>query len=128
MDPNLTPAAVGIAAAVFAGWWIARSSGEPDAAGGVTGSFTQLTSAPGEELFPSLSPDGRLLAYSSWAQGQNVFTIRFPQGTDRRHVAPGRNVRWDESGDELFYLNGRDMMAVTATSTRVGTPVRSRTL
>lgn len=32
-------------------------------------SFAQLTHAPGEELFPSLSPDGRGLVYASAAQG-----------------------------------------------------------
>jgi len=32
-------------------------------------SFTQVTDAPGQELFPSLSPDGRALAYASRATG-----------------------------------------------------------
>lgn len=56
---------------------------------GVTGSprgpeFTQLTNARGEEAFPSLSPDGKFLVYSSsagasadnWSGDANIYLLR----------------------------------------------------
>ncbi len=46
--------------------------------------FTQLTNARGEEAFPSLSPDGKLLVYSSsdgasadnWSGNANIYLLR----------------------------------------------------
>jgi len=43
----------------------------------VDGTFAPLTSAPGPELFPSLSPDGRFVAYSARAESDwDVFLLR----------------------------------------------------
>jgi Tol biopolymer transport system component/serine/threonine protein kinase len=43
----------------------------------IQGTLTQLTSQAGEELFPSLSPDGRFLAYASYAgDNSDVYVLR----------------------------------------------------
>ena len=38
--------------------------------------FTQITSQPGEELFPTISPDGKQIAYTSSAQGNSDIYLK----------------------------------------------------
>jgi Tol biopolymer transport system component len=53
-----------LALAMFGYWrWFVRNAGLPRAPQAT--SFTQLTRAPGQELYPSLSPDGKMLIYAS---------------------------------------------------------------
>ena len=62
--------AAALALAVLAtGWLLVRQDrgDTPSALGEVE--FAQLTHAPGEELFPGLSPDGRAIVYASPASG-----------------------------------------------------------
>ncbi|MEX2300557.1 MAG: protein kinase [Bryobacterales bacterium] len=60
--------AVLIGVAVVGAWWYLRSGREPRMPfGGAT--FAQLTRQPGQELYPSLSPDGKSLVYASPASG-----------------------------------------------------------
>ena len=62
-------AAAMAAVALVGAWaWLAnRDAADSSPLGDVE--FTQLTHAPGEELFPSLSPDGRTIIYASAASG-----------------------------------------------------------
>lgn len=64
-----------LAAVAAVGWYIARPQravaplavpvvAAPAAAGGA--SFQRITSAPGSEMWPSLSPDGAQVVYSAW--------------------------------------------------------------
>jgi serine/threonine protein kinase len=56
--------------------------------------------------FPSLSPDGELLAYSSAESGQSeVYCTRLPDGRGRWQVsvASGSNPRWSSDGTRLYY-------------------------
>ena len=92
---------------------------------GVKGiSFTQLTDDSGEEVFPSLSPDGKTLAYSSKSDGHwNIFEKGIGERdavnlSERSHKVPGddtqpafspdgRSVafRSDREGGGIFVMN-----------------------
>jgi Tol biopolymer transport system component len=58
-------------------WLENRSEDSVDRSSLLTPTFSRITSQPGEELFPSLSPDGRMLVYSSKSSGNwDVFLQR----------------------------------------------------
>jgi Tol biopolymer transport system component/tRNA A-37 threonylcarbamoyl transferase component Bud32 len=61
----------GVAAVVLAaiGYWLWLGPGGDGAEPDRDVAFSQLTHGPGEELFPSLSPDGRTIVYASDAAG-----------------------------------------------------------
>jgi len=62
------------------------------------------------EINPSLSPDGRWLAYASNETGRfEVYVRPFPDVNSRRvqvSQAGGTEPRWAHSGRELFFRNG----------------------
>ncbi|MCX6636133.1 MAG: hypothetical protein NT090_13790, partial [Acidobacteria bacterium] len=59
-------AAVGVALVAFAAWYGTTRLGSPKR---TELRFTQLTDQPGEEMYPSLSPDGNTFVYASQAAG-----------------------------------------------------------
>ena len=61
-------ALVGAALAALLAYWLVWS-GRSTAEISSQWSFSQLTDEPGQELYPSLSPDGRSLVYASQASG-----------------------------------------------------------
>jgi dipeptidyl aminopeptidase/acylaminoacyl peptidase len=81
-----------------------------------------------DERIPSLSPDGRWLAYTSDETGRSeVYVQAFPGPRPRRQVSdsrgaqtgspqrgsqPARPLRWSRDGRELFYWNGDRLMSV----------------
>ena len=78
-----------------------------------------------------MSPDGRWLAYQSDEGGENQIYVRpFPDvNRGRWQVSPGGGIKpvWSRNGRELFYLDGRSLLAVpvqTATTFTAGTPVK----
>jgi hypothetical protein len=78
-----------------------------------------------------VSPDGHWLAYQSNESGVDEVYVRpFPAVDSARSQVSTRGGRlqaWAASGHELFYLAGRDMMAVpiqTAASFSTGTPIK----
>jgi serine/threonine protein kinase len=83
---------------------------------------------PSNEMMPSLSPDGRVVAYVSDESGQEEVYLRtFPGGGGKRSVSPsgGTQPRWRADGKELFYVQGRDLMAVSVAagpSLKLGVP------
>ncbi|HUG82285.1 MAG TPA: hypothetical protein VML01_11525 [Bryobacterales bacterium] len=83
---------------------------------------------PSNELMPFLSPDGRVVAYVSDESGQEEVYLRtFPGGGGKRSVSPsgGTQPRWRADGKELFYVQGRNLMAVSvasAPSLKLGAP------
>ena len=63
----------------------------------------------------SLSPDGRWLAYPSNATGAlEIWVQPYPGPGTPRRISPngGTDPAWSKDGRELFYLEGRNMMAV----------------
>jgi Tol biopolymer transport system component len=83
------------------------------------------------EIAPSVSPDGRYIAYTSLESGANEIHIRkFPSGEGKWQVSTdgGDWPAWSNSGDELFYVRDNDLMVVdveiVGESLRLGTPRR----
>lgn len=71
------------------------------------------------EILPTLSPDGRWLAYTSDETGREEVYVRpFPNTDDAKWVVSrdgGVAPVWSPTGDELFYMSGRALMAVAIT-------------
>jgi serine/threonine-protein kinase len=70
-------------------------------------SIQPLLSSPAAEIFPSLSPDGRWLAYSSNDSGRfEVYVSPYPSLTGRRQVSSNRGASpvWSRGGRELLYV------------------------
>jgi Tol biopolymer transport system component len=82
---------------------------------GGEGAAQMLLSSAANEDEPALSPDGRWLAYTSDESGRReVFVRPFPGMGGRWKISTegGFSPRWSRSGRELFYRDGRDLMAV----------------
>jgi serine/threonine-protein kinase len=73
--------------------------------------LTTLVATPVSEMHPSLSPDARWLAYTSWESGASEVYVRpFPQtDTARWQVSAdgGSEPVWARDGRELFYIDGK---------------------
>ena len=85
--------------------WIAPPQGQP----------TPLLAGPFDETAPALSPRGSTLAYVSNETGQSEVYVRYEAGTGakvRVSTNGGTAPMWSASGDELFFRNGRDLLAV----------------
>jgi len=71
------------------------------------GEGTPLIEGPDWEIYPSLSPDDRYLAYSLQDQ---VYVRAFPSMDGLWQVGEGQVPVWSPAGDRLFFTNGDDMM------------------
>ena len=72
-----------------------------------TGEARALVDTPADEIFGTLSPDGRRLAYASDASGQwEVYVQTYPEAKGRWRVSAkgGHQPRWSRDGSELFYI------------------------
>ena len=90
-------------------WYLERSE---DGSGWEPHAFLQTSF---QEYAPTLSPDGRFVAYVSDASGQyEVYVLPFPEGGSRTTVSNngGRQPRWSRDGKELFYVEGGTLVAV----------------
>ena len=79
-----------------------------------------ILDTPAEELNPSLSPDGRWLAYTSDESGETEVYVRpFPGPGGRSQVSTegGRNPMWAHNGREIFYL-AWDSFSLTVATVR----------
>lgn len=88
---------------------------------------TPYTTAPFDQIYGVLSPDGRLLAYASNESGQfDVYLDSFPKPGNRMRIttAGGTEPRWSSDGRELFFRRGSAIHAVVL----AGMEVRSTML
>jgi len=98
-------------------WLIVRTGGTANTQGGrdILGlrpgrdsAAVELVASPYDEAAPTLSPDGRWLAYQSDETGQREVFIRpFPDTESAKYPVSnggGRAPVWAHSGQELFYL------------------------
>jgi WD40 repeat protein len=79
---------------------------------------------PAYQVYPSFSPDGRWLAYSTNESGTwQVFVRKFPDDGSKVRVsdAGGRVPRWSPNGQDLFYGTDDQRLMVVRYSTRGGT-------
>ena len=63
---------------------------------------------------PSISPDGRWVAYASNESGQfEVYVAAFPESGRKWQVSvdSGNFPRWSRDGNRLFFQSGTDLMA-----------------
>jgi eukaryotic-like serine/threonine-protein kinase len=104
------------------GRWLVLRTTATTAGGDIVGLRTgdstvvPLVATAATEFFPSLSPDGRWLAYSSNESGTlEVYVRPFPTTASAKwqvSTAGGGEPVWAHSGRELFYINGKgDMVA-----------------
>ncbi|MGE0445296.1 MAG: TIR domain-containing protein [Vicinamibacterales bacterium] len=98
-----------------------------DLAGGQTA--TPLLHGPFAESGARFSPDGRWIAYQSDESGAlQIYVQSFPRTGAKWQVsaAGGQLARWRPDGEELFYLDGEQLMSVpvqTVPTFTPGTPV-----
>ncbi len=75
-----------------------------------------LLQTPFNEVQAQLSPNGRWLAYTSDESGRlEVYVRSFPSLTGKWRISAdgGCQPRWRADSRELFYVNGRSLMAVS---------------
>ena len=74
-----------------------------------------LLTTPSSDFFPTISPDGKLLAYQSDRLGQNeVFVGTLPNlSTTDTRVSTGGGTwpAWSSDGEELFFWGDTNIMA-----------------
>ena len=84
---------------------------------------------PADELMPSLSPDGKWLAYMSLESGSpQIYVTRFPSGEGKWQMTTdgGADPRWSSDGARLFFLHDHSLHSVevhTAPTPQAGIPV-----
>lgn len=88
-----------------------------------------LIRAPGMQRFPSVSPDGRYIAYSSNESGiEQVYLSTFPKPTGKWQVSVSDGAtwpRWSPKSDRIYFRTeeGVQMVSVEGSSVpRLGTP------
>ncbi len=84
-----------------------------------------------KEAGPALSPDGRLLAYSSDESGRFEVFVRLLEGSSRKQRVStygGFTPTWSSDGKELYYLNEQGLRSVTIGSGPTLTISQPRTI
>ena len=82
----------------------------------------RLLQTPANETDATLSPDGRLIAYTSDESGRTeIYLSRFPEMSGRIAVSSGGGTRpqWRRDGRELYFVGGNNRItaaSITATS------------
>lgn len=83
---------------------------------GVDSAPNVLMATPYRELDPTLSPDGKWLAYASDETGrQEVYVVPFPNVSAAKwpiSTSGGNQPLWAHSGRELFFRSGGDLVSV----------------
>ena len=99
----LVAAAVGLAVTA-----ISRDGGAPAAAG-----FTRLTTDPGVELFPTISPDGEWIVYAGEASGDRDLYLRRVEGRNAINLTEDSEADDDQpafspDGERIAFRSERD--------------------
>jgi eukaryotic-like serine/threonine-protein kinase len=83
---------------------------------GSLGDAKVFLKTPFNEVSPRFSPEGRFVAYVSDESGHNEVYVRdFPAGANKWQISAmgGTEPAWKKDGKELFYVEGRKLMAVS---------------
>ncbi|MDZ4862503.1 MAG: protein kinase [Gemmatimonadota bacterium] len=79
---------------------------------------TPFASTTFESYAPTLSPDGRWVAYVSDESGRNEVYVRpFPGGGGKYQISTegGNEPKWSPTGREIFFKNGNQVLAAPVT-------------
>jgi Tol biopolymer transport system component len=108
-----TVALAAAAAAALTAWLTLENRRDGTAAGAATaGRVTRLTTEPGLELDPALSPDGQTLAYSAGPPGRSRILLRQLATGQTRHLTDGglaggeRWPQWSADGSQIVFQAG----------------------
>jgi DNA-binding winged helix-turn-helix (wHTH) protein/Tol biopolymer transport system component len=104
-----------IAAASAAGWWWSRPQRSVAAPASMSAAmakpaFAHLTSRPGSEQWPALSPDGSLVAYSQDADDGTALMLQTTAPVAPRALTDGKGGRhdllaaWSRDGREIAFI------------------------
>jgi serine/threonine-protein kinase len=104
-------AAIGLVVVIGSIGWVARRRAEGPTTIGAA--FTQLTTEPGIELFPSLSPDGRWLVYAGVSSGNRDIYLRSVGGENSINLTAGAPEDDDQpafspDGERIAFRSERD--------------------
>jgi serine/threonine-protein kinase len=101
-------------------WLVFRTDNQAEGLGdilairpGIDSVARVLVATPAEELSPSVSPDGRWLAYVSSVSGSHEVYVRpfLADGPAQRvSLQGGTEPLWSRDGRELFYLSASDSL------------------
>jgi Tol biopolymer transport system component len=76
------------------------------------GESTQLTNDPGEDTYPALSPDGKMVAFASDRSGNfDIFLVDFRGGDLHRLTydsADDTQPAWSPDGSQIVFVSKRD--------------------
>jgi serine/threonine-protein kinase len=75
--------------------------------------------SPFDESMPTLSPDGRWVAYQSNESGQSEIYVQSTEGAgEKTLISAGGGVEplWSHSGREIFYRSGNRLMSVAVSA------------
>jgi len=97
---------------------------------GAPDSAVMLLSTPADERRPSLSPDGRWMAYSSNESGRSEIFVRPVDGSGRWQISSrgGFSPRWSHSGKQIFFRTADSLYAVDVETGTAVTPRRTRAI
>jgi serine/threonine-protein kinase len=94
--------------------------------------MTPIVASSRSEYSPTISPDGRFMAYASNESGRfEVYVVPFPNpGTAKWQVTTtgGRAPRWARRGGEIFYIDLSSNLVSAAVTTSPAFAVQSRTV
>jgi eukaryotic-like serine/threonine-protein kinase len=79
------------------------------------------TTSPFNQLRPTLSPDGRWVAYESDESGRYEIYVQSTEGTGEKTListAGGTEPLWSHSGNEIFYRSGDRFMSVPVSAAK----------
>ena len=78
-----------------------------------------LLAGPANQNHPDFSPDGKFIVYhSTESAGSEIYVQQFPPTGRRWTISNGGGARprWSPRGDEIFYRNGRQLLAVSVST------------
>ena len=83
---------------------------------GIVEKTVPFLETPYNEQAPSISPDGRFVAYAANESGRlDVYVRSFPDPSGKWLVSNngGSQLRWSRDGKELFYVEGETLISVS---------------
>ncbi len=109
-------AAALVVVAVFvigATWWMRAPAGRSGSAALKNTTFQQLTDEPGQELYPSLSPDGKTVIYAGRASGNwDIYSLRVggknPVNLTKDSTADDTQPVFSPDGERIAFRSDRD--------------------